>query len=151
MAHRLTRHEVPVMVDFYGFCLQDADDTAVPVQWPEGFESVDFVSASPGRIDVRSAGHTHTADLIVEVWDNCPTLSLGWDISSEFEVSYQSGKVRVWAVAGGPMPYILDLAAEPLVWSARMYAAGRDEVARRAQEGVPHGVEKYLVQLWPAR
>lgn len=35
-------------------------------------------------------------------------------------------------------------------WKARVYCAGREEVRRLAQEGVPEGIEEYLVQFWPA-
>ncbi|MCI3221173.1 hypothetical protein [Streptomyces sp. NP-1717] len=141
------------MVDFYGFCLQDADDTAVPVQWPEGFESVDFVSTRTGRIDVRSAGHTHTAGLTLEVWDEEPELVGSWEMSGEGEVDYPSGTLRAWAVAGGPMPYLLEVSERPgpETWCVRVHATGRAEVARLASQTVPHGVEQYLVQLWPKR
>lgn len=90
MARRLARHDEAVMVDYYGFCLQDADDLAFPVQWPEGFESVEFVSGRTGRIDVRSAGHTHTAGLVLEVWDEDPggperraDREWGWESSTD--------------------------------------------------------------------
>jgi hypothetical protein len=35
-------------------------------------------------------------------------------------------------------------------WRVRVYCEGRTEVRRLAREGVPEGIEHYLVQFWPA-
>lgn len=67
MAGPVMRQRGPVEVEFFGFCLQERDEAAVPVQFPEDWDTGGgFLTAREGRLDVRSAGHTHTADLMVE-------------------------------------------------------------------------------------
>ncbi|MER7404855.1 hypothetical protein ABT373_20780 [Streptomyces sp. NPDC000070] len=66
MASLIRRQEHPVNVDYNAWALQELDDTQVPVLFPEGFESGRFLSAHPGRLDLYSAGHTHTASLTVD-------------------------------------------------------------------------------------
>lgn len=55
----------------------------------------------------------------------------------------------MWAVAGGPMPAYVQLSDHSAGWRVRAHCRGRDEVRRLAREGVPEGVERYLVQFWP--
>ncbi|WP_245769073.1 hypothetical protein [Streptomyces indicus] len=141
-----------VEVDFFGFSLQDADDTAVPLPYPEGRSGRGFVSQREGRIDVESAGHTHTALLDVEVWDGpAPPAEdrAAWEERAEAELSCTSGEVAVWATAAGPMPDRIRLADGPGRWAVRLYCAGRAAVRPLAEQGVPEGVERYLAQFWP--
>lgn len=49
-------------MEFFGFCLQERDAAAVPVQFAEGWDTEGgFLTAREGRLDVRSAGHTPSA------------------------------------------------------------------------------------------
>ncbi|MGA5192146.1 hypothetical protein [Streptomyces exfoliatus] len=77
MPELLAQHHVDVEVDFFGFCLQDADDTAVPVPYPEGRAGTGFVSVLAGRIDVESAGHTHLND-------DDAAATMGWAVVYRF-------------------------------------------------------------------
>lgn len=52
MPELLSREEVPVEVDFYGFALQDFDDTQVLVGFPEGWERGPFLTSRTGRLDL---------------------------------------------------------------------------------------------------
>lgn len=52
-----------VEVKLFAFCLQERDEDAVPVLLPENWHAQGgFLTACGGRLDVSSAGHTHTAD-----------------------------------------------------------------------------------------
>ncbi|MGW1760666.1 hypothetical protein [Streptomyces mirabilis] len=119
MAELIQQQKLDVEVDFYGFALQDLDATQVPLEYPEGREADGaFLTAHEGRLDVESAGHTHTAAMTAEVWDGEP-------------------------------PAADDRGATDGMWQVRVYCECRREVARLAQEGMPEGVERYLVQFWP--
>ncbi|BCM71201.1 hypothetical protein EASAB2608_06535 [Streptomyces sp. EAS-AB2608] len=145
------RQEVPVEVDFHGWALQDWDDENVPSTFPDGFKGDAFLTAFQGRLDFASAGHTHTANLTVEVWDGEPSSVAGdWDEVAEASIACESGRLRAWAVAGGPMPETIELSDQPRTWAVRALCTGRREVAELAQTGVPEGVERYTVQFWPA-
>ncbi|MGR8007636.1 hypothetical protein [Streptomyces hypolithicus] len=153
MARLVGRQDVDIEVDFYGWCLQDVDDAVVPVPFPDGFEGEVFLAAHEGRLDFASAGHTHTAALTAEVWDNEPVEARaggGWDEVAESVISCRSGELAVWAVAGGPMPTYVHLSDHGARWRVRAHCRGREEVRRLAREGVPEGLERYLVQFWPA-
>ncbi|WP_326680938.1 hypothetical protein [Streptomyces sp. NBC_01237] len=152
MARLVSRQGLDVEVDFYGWCLQDVDDTVVPVPFPEGFDGESFLAAHEGRLDFSSAGHTHTAALTAEVWDDEPAeagAENGWDEVAEGVIVCRSGELAVWAVAGGPMPVYVRLSGQAGRWRVRAHCRGREEVRRLAREGVPEGVERYLIQFWP--
>ncbi|WP_369190854.1 hypothetical protein [Streptomyces sp. R08] len=146
------RQEVPVMVDFHGWALQDWDDTQVPVTFPGNFQRNSFLSTHPGRLDFSSAGHTHTACLTIEVWDAQPPAPPGdWEEEAEAEIFTSSGKLRAWAVAGGPMPDKIDLVGGPSTWGVRVMCTGRNEVAEQSMRGLADGVEQYTAQFWPQK
>ncbi|MFF2130713.1 hypothetical protein ACFVW1_36175 [Streptomyces olivochromogenes] len=48
------------------------------------------------------------------------------------------------------MDTYIHLSDTDAMWQVRVYCDGRREVARLAQEDVPEGVERYLVQFWAA-
>ncbi|MGI5479457.1 hypothetical protein [Streptomyces lavendofoliae] len=152
MGQLLQRQDLVAEIDFYGFCLQDVDDTCVPIEYPEGRVQGAFLTAHEGRLDFESAGHTHTAALAVEIWDEQPPEQAEevWDQQGGARLRSPSGQLAVWGVAGGPGTTYVDLLASGRTWNVRAYCAGREEVRRLAQEGVPEGVERYLVQFWPA-
>lgn len=146
----VSRQQISVEVEFYGFSLQESTDDAVAALFPEGWEAGagQFLTQRPGRLDVESAGHTHTAAVDVEVWAGEPPEAVGqWDAAAEGEIRCPSGVLDVWGVTGGPVGDQIMLGA-PGVWRARVWCAGRNEVAEQAQHGVPEGVERYLVRFW---
>ena len=154
MAELIRQQELDVEVDFYGFALQDADDNQVPLAYPEGREAGGaFLTARVGRLDIESAGHTHTATLSAEVWDGEPAAADDrgeWEERGEARIHNSSGELAVWGVTGGPMDTCLKLADSGGGWRVRVYCEGRAEVRRSARQGVPEGIERYLVQFWPA-
>ncbi|MEU6825448.1 hypothetical protein ABZ921_32935 [Streptomyces atriruber] len=150
MPDLVSREEVPVRVDFYGFALQDFDDTQVPLLFPEGFEKGPFLTEHQGRLDFTSGGHTHTATLVIEVWNAEPSAPAGeWEECAMAEISCTSGQLEATGVAGGPMPEPIRLSKQGQDWKMRAVSSGRAEVKVQAQHGVPHGVERYVLQFWP--
>ncbi|MFI1769594.1 hypothetical protein ACH41H_47450 [Streptomyces sp. NPDC020800] len=157
MAEQIKRLVVPVRVEFYGWALQDWDDDYVPDTFPDGFEAGEFLMPHAGRLDFTSAGHTHRADVTVEEWDaepptpSSPAVSGDWDEVDEATIRCASGKLRAWSM-GGPMTddMEIELSRKPATWAVRAMCAGRKEVAELAQHSVPHDVECYVIQFWPA-
>ncbi len=155
MASLLRRQVVEIPVDFHGFALQDYDDMEVPLPYPEGREVSDdppFLTAFAMRLDFASAGHTHTAELVAEVWDAEPPHEEGapWEVQAKAQLVSVSGRLSVELVAGS-VPTAVELGTGGLCWQVRARSAGRAAVARLAVRGVPHRVERYLVQFWPTR
>ncbi|GAB7028601.1 hypothetical protein JCM4914_00620 [Streptomyces platensis subsp. malvinus] len=149
MARRLSRQELEVEVEFYSFALQEADDSLVPNPFPEDSESDDFISLHERRIDIKSGGHTHTATLTAEVWTTAPEVVEGeWEAEGGGEIECPTGELAVREMMGNSGNYI-ELKQAGL-WKFRAYCTGREAVYRLAQVDVPSGVERYLVQFWPA-
>ncbi|MEU8591602.1 hypothetical protein AB0C59_32090 [Streptomyces sp. NPDC048664] len=102
MAELIREQDLDVEVDFYGFALQDVDDTRVPLEYPEGREAGGaFVTAREGSLDIESAGHTHTATLTAEVWDAEPPAADDrghWEEHKDVVLHCPSGEL---AVCGG--------------------------------------------------
>ncbi|MFF2540845.1 hypothetical protein [Streptomyces cyaneofuscatus] len=153
MAELVTQDTIDVLVDFYGFALQDEDDLAVPVLFPDdrevGDEALPLLTVFERRLDFGSAGHTHTAVLVWQVWTGEPPAddSEPWEARDEAEIYASTGVLSVEAAAGDAR---LDLGVADRLWNVRVSCAGRAEVARRAPVEVPEGVERYLAQFWPA-
>ncbi|MCQ4043784.1 hypothetical protein ACFOSC_26430 [Streptantibioticus rubrisoli] len=152
MADLRSKQEFEVGVEFYSFALQEADDSLVPVAYPERASDADeFVSFFQGRVDIRSGGHTHTATLAAEVWDAAPPEdhSRDWEVKGEGEIASQTGELSICEMGGSPGNYI-QLGETETRWKLRVYCSGRTAVRDLAQVEVPSYVEHYLVQLWPA-
>ncbi|MFE4869546.1 MULTISPECIES: hypothetical protein [Streptomyces] len=152
MANLVRQQELDVEVAYRGFCFQESDDSAVPVPFNDGYEWGVFLNPHARRIDLFSAGHTHTATVTVKVWDAEPPLdtSVQWDEQGEVDFESTTGEVAVWTLTLGRAKDVISLAESGGQWRVRVYCSGRAEVERVTRiEGVAHGVEKYLLEFWP--
>lgn len=150
MATLIRRRGLQVKVTYHMFALQDSDDAALPVPYPDEGEFGKFLNVFPGRIDFYSAGHTHTADVTVEVWDGIPEgwADADWEEQGEAVVSIASGELAVWDM--GRADGIVPLGEAGGRWRVRAGSSGRAEVQRLTEDvGVADGVEMWLMQFWP--
>ncbi|MFJ9806554.1 hypothetical protein [Streptomyces wuyuanensis] len=151
---QLVRHQrVDAYVGYHAFGLQESDDADLPVPFPDDFGFGAFLSAHPGRLDITSGGHTHTATVSVEVWDGHPPPQdpAGWDEQAESDFESTSGQLAVWSMHTGRMDPVIPLAQSGGAWRVRVCSAGRAEAAALSKgEGTGVGVERYLLQFWPA-
>ncbi|MFF7258675.1 hypothetical protein ACFZCL_00050 [Streptomyces sp. NPDC008159] len=151
MAELVRRQHLDADVEYHGFAFQESDDGDLPVPFPDDFEDGVFLNAFPGRLDFYSAGHTHTASVTVEVWDGEPPAQdpSQWDEQAEAGFESTSGEVAVWST--GRADDVITLSEVGGSWRVRASCTGREQAAALSeQEGVGEGVEKYLVQFWPA-
>jgi hypothetical protein len=140
-------------VGYYAFGLQESDDADLPVPFPDEFDTGVFLGTHPGRLDITSGGHTHTAAVEVEVWDGpAPAQDpSGWDEQAEADFESTSGQVAVWSMHTGRSEEVITLADSGGSWRVRVSCAGRAEAAALSEgEGTGYGVERYLIQVWPA-
>ncbi|MGW0886191.1 hypothetical protein [Streptomyces sp. NPDC002671] len=154
MAKLVTREEIQVFVEFHAFALQEENDAAVLAPFPEDREErsgVVFLTAYDKRLDFGSAGHTHDAALTVEVWSGEPPMDAGgsWEAQGAAEIFSTTGILSVETMSGVGDDRV-ELGRPDTLWKVRAYCSGRTEVARLAAVDVPEGVERYLVQFWPA-
>lgn len=136
----------------------DGDEADPPaVDPPDG----DGVTAGLDGLCIGSAASHHEASVRLERWEGepprLPTPGTDWQASWQTVMPVSAaGTFRAWEVTGGPVEdWGLDLPkAGP--WAVRVYSAGsaalREAVRFEPHEQVPYpvGVEKYLVQFWPA-
>ncbi|WP_432068659.1 hypothetical protein [Streptomyces sp. C10-9-1] len=153
MAELVVREEVQVPVEFHAFALQEEDDMEVAVPFPEDREDTGlaFLTAYDKRLDFGSAGHTHGATLTAEVWTGEPPVNGAetWEVQGEAEIFSTTGDLSLETMSGVGEGRV-ELGRPNALWKVRAYCAGRAEVARLAAVDVPEGVERYLVQFWPA-
>ncbi|MFF7205521.1 hypothetical protein [Streptomyces sp. NPDC008141] len=138
---------------YHAFGLLEYDDADLPVAFPDEFDFSVFLSAHPGRLDITSGGHTHTATADVQVWDAAPpsTDPARWDAQAEADLESASGRLAVWSMHTGRMDDVITLADSGGSWRVRVSCAGRAEAAALSEgNGTGFGVERYLIQFWPA-
>ncbi|OEJ29898.1 hypothetical protein AS594_33540 [Streptomyces agglomeratus] len=153
MAQVVRRQRVNAYLGYFAFGLQDSDDAALPVSFPDDFARGVFVGSHPGRLDITSGGHTHTATVDVEVWDAAPPPQdpAGWDEQAEADLESTSGQLVVWSMHTGRTDDVITLAESGGSWQVRVSCSGRAEAAALSEgEGTGVGVERYLLQFWPA-
>lgn len=152
MARLVRRQRVDVYVGYFVFGLQDSDDAVVPVPFPDDFHRGVFLGTHPGRLDITSGGHTHTATVGVEVWDAAPPQDpADWDERAEADFKSTSGQLAVWSMHTGRADDVITLAESGGLWRVRVSCSGRAEAAALSEgEGTGVGVERYLMQFWPA-
>ncbi|MFF9607863.1 hypothetical protein ACF1GY_37370 [Streptomyces sp. NPDC014684] len=153
MAQLVRQQQVGVFVGYHAFGLQESDDAVLDLLFPDDFDFGAFLSTHPGRLDITSAGHTHTAAVTVEVWDGSPPAQdpAGWEEQAEADFESVSGQVAVWSMSLGRMDDLITLAETGGSWRVRVSSSGRAAVKTLAEsEESVEGVEHYLVQFWPA-
>lgn len=150
MAQLVRRQQLRVRVAYHGFALQESDDASLAVPYPDETEFGTYLNVFPGRLDFYSAGHTHTAAVVVEVWDGLPEARAKekWEEQEEVVLETSSGELAVWGMERTDDIVLLgDTGGRWRVWAG---SAGRAEVQRMTEDvGVVHGVERWLVQFWP--
>ncbi|MEU6594088.1 hypothetical protein ABZ923_33590 [Streptomyces sp. NPDC046881] len=85
MPQLVREQHVDVFVGYHAFALQESDDAFLDLDFPDEFNFGAFLSTHPGRLDITSAGHTHTASLTVEVWDGDRPVQSARPVGEEME------------------------------------------------------------------
>ncbi|GAA1530776.1 hypothetical protein GCM10009730_45070 [Streptomyces albidochromogenes] len=152
VARLVRRQQVDAYVGYFAFGLQDSDDAALPVPFPDDFDRGVFLGIRPGRLDITRGGHTHTAAVDIEVWDAAapPQDPADWDEQAEARIESTSGQLAVWSLHTGRTDDVITLAERGGTWRVRVSCSGRAEAAALSEgEGTGAGVERYLIQFWP--
>ncbi|MEX2974825.1 hypothetical protein [Streptomyces sp. C184] len=151
MADLLWRQDLPFLIEFSHFTLQESDEDAVPVPYPDAPDfDAHFLTEHVRRIDVVSAGHTHWTTLECEVWDARPPADdcIDWDEQVDAHIDSPSGEIVVWT-GGGAVAEDIHLGRRGTNWGVRINCVGRKDAQWQASQGVPSGVERYSLQFWP--
>ncbi|GGX40687.1 hypothetical protein GCM10010353_65070 [Streptomyces chryseus] len=127
MAQLVRQQRVDAYVGYFAFGLQDSDDAALPVPFPDDFHHGAFLTTHPGRLDITSGGHTHTATVNLEVWDAAPPPQgpADWDEQAEADLESTSGQLAVWSMHTGRADDVITLAKTGGSWRVRVSCSGR--------------------------
>ncbi|WP_327714210.1 hypothetical protein OG381_01380 [Streptomyces sp. NBC_00490] len=142
------RQELEPYVEFYALWAEDADEEE-PAESPEPAEA-ELLEVRERRLCFRSGGHTHHASFTAEVWDQEPPADEReiWESSADTQWYCRSGEMALWSY-GGPSEPVVELGTADTLWRVRAYVSGQERVRELAQQEVPAGVERFLVQFWP--
>ncbi|MGP3927223.1 hypothetical protein [Streptomyces sp. 8N616] len=101
---------------------------------------------------LHTGGNDFYPTVHVEAWPTePPEQTTKWDVVEEIDISVPSGKVMVREWDGGPASDPLHV-GPPGSYRFRAHSRGRNEAAARVGHDLYyHGVEQWLIQLWPAR
>lgn len=107
------------------------------------------------RLDFTSAARDHQAFVRFELWpDEPPEPEESWAAGNTVKVRFTSGVIQLWSVTMGPSREAgpVDMESTGL-HHARVSRRGAAEAATMSRnvEPIPHGTERYLIQLWKAR
>ncbi|MEU5893511.1 hypothetical protein ABZ835_42805 [Streptomyces sp. NPDC047461] len=142
------RQELEPYVEFYALWAEDADEEE-PAESPEPAEA-ELLQVRERRLCFRSGGHTHHASFTAEVWDQEPPADEReiWESSADTQWYCRSGEMALWSY-GGPSEPVVELGMADTLRRVRAYVSGKERVRELAQQEVPAGVERFLVQFWP--
>jgi hypothetical protein len=152
VAELIRQQQLDADVGYHSFCFQESDDGDLPVPYPDDSVFGQFLNTFPGRIDIFSAGHTHTASVAVEVWNGPPPEEdwARWDEHGEVDFESASGEVALWSMSLGRTDAVITLSDRGGAWRVQVCCAGREEAERLSEQtGTAEGAERYLVRFWP--
>ncbi|MFP8903928.1 hypothetical protein [Streptomyces atacamensis] len=106
---------------------------------------------TPHAVVFTTGGNDFYPEVRIEVWTSRPPHSDDqWETVETADFAAPSGRVRVREWDQGPAGDGIDLGA-PGTYRLRAYCRGRTEAAARVgQDLYYHGIEEWLLQLWPA-
>ncbi|GAA2838809.1 hypothetical protein [Crossiella cryophila] len=137
-----------VLVENDHFTLHD-DRGPAPSLPPDPVDR-DLVHADLGHAVFRSAASTHYAAVRVELWDGEPLRSTaeGWDAKGAVEVLAGSAELVL-----GPVVTVSETArlSLPVPGRYRIDAAsrGRADIQALGPGSYAHGVENWVIRIWP--
>ncbi|MEV4599856.1 hypothetical protein AB0K15_20960 [Amycolatopsis sp. NPDC049253] len=137
-----------ITVEYGQFVLQEIpmSRNALGVGEPRGDW---LVLGGAGGLMLHSAGNAHDPAVRVELWDTEPPAAHGeWDqvVTVACDLADQ---VRLQSVTAAMSPDVLTL-GRPGPHHARVHGGGRAATAKLDEGTFAEGVERWLIQLWPA-
>ncbi|MEU4672615.1 hypothetical protein AB0F91_32720 [Amycolatopsis sp. NPDC023774] len=148
MSQLLAAIDSSITVEYGQFVLQEIpmSRTALTVGEPRGDW---LVLGGAGGLLLHSAGNDHDPAVRVELWDTEPPAAPGeWDqvVTVACDLADQ---VRLQSVTAALSPDVLTL-SRPGPHHARVHEGGRAATAELGEGTFAEGVERWLIQLWPA-
>jgi hypothetical protein len=142
-----------VLVAYRQFTLQaDGDPDALTIDLPWDDPSDIAVAGGPGGVLFRSAANDHYPLVRIEQWSGEPPRSQeSWETTRESAFTVPAGPQVILSSLFGPDEDAPEITLPgPGRYLARAYVRGCQEASTREEAEFFHGLEQWLVQIWPA-
>ncbi|MBP2708624.1 hypothetical protein JOL79_33120 [Microbispora sp. RL4-1S] len=113
-----------------------------------------FTAASPNIVVIMSNFDTHSAEVVIEAWDEPPPLDSEENVDAEEDiVNLSSGILSAASPAGGPASATIDLGQSATTWNLRVYRHDLYPDLDPCDESLDDvdNLERFLIQFWPTR
>lgn len=136
------------MVEFRTLVLCDSDGMNLSPLGEAIAEDGRLLLAGPEAVLLSSAGNDFYPDVHLEVWDREPPAPPGnWELVDSASFSAPSLQISLTGVNGSEYA---DLPVPAVRLNLRAACRGRDQVADMYDQAFFHGVETWVIQIWPA-
>ncbi|MFJ4100827.1 hypothetical protein [Amycolatopsis japonica] len=134
------------------------DDDIDPPTFPAFAEADDWLLTTDNQIAVCSAsGEWHVPEALLQRWTTAPpTPGPGWKVHQQRQCHFSSGVLNILNPAREEVFGTFDLET-PGSYHVRAHTTDRDNTRRLLDHAAAtagdqpiHGVEKFLIQFWPA-
>lgn len=145
------RYEVSPYVEFRMFQLSDSINVGAPLSEFDRSGSDLFIGGTGGVL-FRSAGNDFYPTVSLELWVSEPPPDPGiWGRVEQSDFDSHDGILQFMSVMATFAGEEIRLPG-PGTYAIRAYCRGRDQAAALHGKALNyHGVEEWLVQIWPAR
>jgi hypothetical protein len=135
-------------VEFGQFVVQEISMSRSPLSLPAPAGEW-LAVGGPGGLLLHSAGNDHYPTVCLELWDGAPPTAPGdWDQIVDLTCDLQS-EVRLQTVMSVFSEHTLAITRQGL-HCVRVHAGNRAEAAELEEATYVSGVERWLIQFWPA-
>lgn len=150
MPRLITAIDDTVDVEYGQFVLQEVPMTrnALTLAAPAGRWTA---VGGPGGLLLHSAATDHSPAIRLELWDNTPPSDEGstaWDQVLDLACDLAT-EARLQSVTATPGDHVLPI-TRPGAHHARVHVGNQRDTAQLGEGSFATGVERWLIQLWPA-
>lgn len=150
MSRLITAVDDTVEVEYGQFVLQEVPMARSPLALPVPTGPWTAVGG-PGGLLLQSAATDHYPAIRIELWDDTPPADdrhSGWDQVLELTCDI-SAQTRLQSVTATPGEHTLTI-EQSGAHHARVHVGNRRDTAELGEGSFETGVERWLIQLWPA-
>lgn len=137
-----------IVVEYGQFIVQEVSMARTPLTLPA--TTGQWVAVGkPGGLLLHSAATDHHPLVRLELWDSTPPTATGnWNQILDVTCDLDSG-VRLQSITATHSTHTLEI-QQPGAHHARVHVGNQDEAAELDEGTFETGVERWLIQFWPA-
>jgi hypothetical protein len=145
------RTEGEALVAYRQLLLQERGGQDVTVVKLDTDTDDEIAAGGEGGVKLWSAGNDHYPSVRLELWSDTPVRSQeAWELTQEETLSVSAtGEVALTTLFGEESDACIAL-PNLGTYRVRVHVRGRDEAWQRGEAKWFHGVEQWLLQIWPS-